>query len=358
MIVDDDVCAGIGLVSVDWFSMSCRLCRPWADCILCPPNGMSAVRLTPTAVWSERWYILDADGNKVCTILAVPRSWKIAADRCVIEVANRWLYYSDFHERLDTILSILPLVVDGLNRVDLCCDFEMTKRMFDVYQMMSDGRAYVGAYKSGAVFWRDFPIGRVANQLSWGGKDSVLHWKVYYKTLELTEADEDAKKPYIVDTWRLHGLDVSSVWRCEVSISGSKNLADVATGRAVHFRDWYDRRAELWQSLYASRFVVRRAEGHKDKRNDTQLTFLDVTAGKILRSALPSSSRDDSDPERRLLAKLWAEWQQVDVQANSALRDMLRASIFELCQRPACWYALQRMSGLTAAELSNAFADA
>lgn len=358
MVVDDKVGNPGGIVSVDWFALSCRLCRPWPDCVLCPPAGCSAVRLTPTAVWSERWYILDADGNKVCTILAVPRSWKIAADRCMIEVANRWLYYDDFHNTLDEVLSILPVVVDGLNRVDLCCDFEMHASMFEVYKMLADGRAYAGAYKSGVVWWSDIDGKRVPHQLSWGGKDSVLHWKVYYKYKELQDAAADEAKPYIVDTWKQCGLRPEHVWRCEVSVAGSRNLVSAADGRVLPVRSWYDDRTALWASLYSSRFVVRRSEGHKDKRNDTVLPFLYVDAPRLLRTALPSASRDGSDPERRLLSKLWSELQEVDVEANKPLASMLRENVRALVERPANWLFLQRISGLDASALSNAILNA
>lgn len=358
MMRNDAVAAQSGIVSVDWFALSCRLCRPWPDCVLCPPAGCSAVKLTPTAVWSERWYILDGDGNKICTILAVPRSWKIAADRCMVEVANRWLYYDDFHWRLDAILSCLPLVVDGLNRVDLCCDFEMSESRYKVYEQMADGRAYVGAYKSGTCWWSEIDGRRVAHQLSWGGKDSVLHWKVYYKYKELQDAAAEDAKPYIVDTWRKAGLVPECVWRCEVSVSGSRNLVDVLNHRPRPVRDWYDCRAELFSALYSTRFVVRRAEGHKDKRNDTELVFLNVDGERLLRTALPAASRDDSDPERRLVAKLWAELQQVDVEADAMLSAMLRNNLAELCERPSNWLFLLRISGLDASALSNAILNA
>lgn len=101
---------------------------------------------------------------------------------------------------------------------------------------MADRSAYVGAYKSGVCWWRDLPAGRVAHQLSFGGKDSTLHWKVYYKSLEIAEAEADAKKDYISDMWADAGLDVDSVWRCEVSIAGSKSLQSLEDGKPIRPR--------------------------------------------------------------------------------------------------------------------------
>lgn len=353
-----DVRPKSAVVSVDWFSLSCRLTREWKDVVLAPPVGCSVVKLTQTAVWSERWYVLTPDGNKLCTILACPRSWKIASDRCVIEVANRWLYYDDFDAVLDRILEIVPVVVESLNRVDLCCDFEMSKAMFNTYKKMADGRAYVGAYKTGVCWWRDSGAGRFAHQLSWGGKDSTLHWKVYYKYLELEEAAPDAKKDYIVDLWRRAGFEPKNVWRCEVSIAGSKSLSDVINGTPVPPREWYRRRAELWVSLYVSRFIVRLAQGHKDKRNDKVLTFIPVDGVKVLCTAKPSSTRDVSDPERRLLSKLWDEWRSVDVEANRPLWEMLKSDIMRLCERASNWSYLVKVSQMSEADLMNAFVNA
>ena len=358
MVCTDEKSTGLGIVSCDWFSLSCHLTRPWLECVICPPAGVSVVKLTPTKVWSERWYLIDADGNKVATILAVPRSWKIASDRVVVEISNRWLYMSDFYTVLDGVLECLPLVVDGLNRIDLCCDFEMSESKYEVWKMLSSGNAYVGAYKSGFNSWHEAERQQVFHQLSWGGKDSLLHWKVYWKWKELQDADEDGKKPYIVDTWRNYGFSVEDVWRCEVSIAGSRNFISLETGRHILAREWYERRVELWKSFYSSRFVVRKREGHADKRNDEVLEFLDVSGEKIVRTAVPVSVARESDPERRLLSKLWDEYCSVDVQANVPLYRMVASNLWELCERPANAMVLSRMAGMSIDEVAKSLMDA
>lgn len=347
------------LVSCDWFALSVRLARPRDGQPLVAPCGWSCVLMTPTAVWAERWFVMDADGNKVATILCVPRSRIIDPCRAVVEVANRWLYMDNFRDVVDAIASILPMSFEGLNRVDLCCDFEMDLPRWRTYSCLADGSAYVKALRSGSVWWQNVSassecsnadVSRVPHCLTFGGKESTFKWKVYYKSLELMQAEPEAKKPYIVDMWRLAGLDEKIVWRCEVSVSGTNSVCRL-DGRKVLPMEWYDDRVSLFCDLYADKFVVRRADGHKDKRNDRALPFLDLDGSRSICFAAPASSRDDSDPERRLTCKIWHELQQVDVYTNATLNMMLTENLRELVERPANMYVLRQVYGVTEADV-------
>lgn len=329
------------------------------------PLGWHCLQQAPTAVWAERWFVLDGDGNKIATILCVPRSPIIDCKRCVVEIANRWLYYEDFHTVVDRVLEILPMAITGLNRVDLCCDFEMSDERYRTYKKLASGAAYVKALRSGAIWWQDIPIGqvgdgggleRVPHCLTFGGHDSVFKWKVYYKWLELQQAPPEAKKPYIVDLWRDMGFSERHVWRCEVSISGSNALRDLGQRPIAPFA-WYDDRVRLFCDIYSDKFIVRANEGHKDKRNDRVLPFLEVVGSKSVRHALPSSSRDDSDPERRLTCKLWRELMTPEVQCNDNLTSIIRSSLMELLQRPANLWVLERMYGVDIQTVSEALAS-
>ena len=354
-----------GVVSCDWFSLSCMLAKPRDGEPLRAPSGWYCLQQAPTAIWAERWFVLDSDGNKIATILCVPRSPIIDCKRCVVEIANRWLYYEDFHAVVDRVLDILPMAITGLNRVDLCCDFEMSDERYSVYKKLASGAAYVKALRSGAIWWQDIPIGksgdgagleRVPHCLTFGGHDSVFKWKVYYKWLELQQAPPEAKKPYIMNLWRDMGFSERHVWRCEVSISGSNSLRDIGQRPIAPF-SWYDDRVRLFCDIYTDKFVVRESQGHKDKRNDRVLPFLEVVGSKSIRHALPSSSRDDSDPERRLTCKLWKELMQPEVQCNENLSNIIRSSLMELLQRPANLWILERMYSVDIETVSHALAS-
>lgn len=361
MSVDLAVTTERGLVNVDWFSLSCMLASPRDDKPLQPPEGWYALQQSPTAVWAERWFIMNGDGNKVATILCVPRSPIIDCRRCVIEIANRWLYYDDFHTTVDRVLSITPMVITGLNRVDLCCDFEMSSRLYQVYQKLARGDAYVKALRSGAVWWQhvDTTLGgssgffqRVPHCMTFGGHDSTFKWKVYYKWLELQQAEPDAKKPYIVEQWRQMGFSEKHVWRVEVSIANTNSIRDMQQ-QTIPVFSWYDDKVLWFSNLYTDKFVVRESQGHVDKRNDKVLPFLELDGHKAVRHALPSSSRDDSDPERRLTCKLWHELTQGDTKCSAVASSIIKSSLMELCQRPSNMWVLQRMYGVDVQQVSE-----
>lgn len=344
---------GVFLVSCDWFAVSCVLDAPRGDRLLSVPRDWSVVPMASTAVWADRFFILDGVGNKVATLLCTPRTPRLDSRRALVQIANRYLYAEEFHAVCDAVLSSLPMAVTGLNRVDLCCDFEMTDRMWKTYSALADGSAYVKALREGAVWWQSVAepygcadVGRLPHCLTFGGHESIFKWKVYYKWLELQQAPPEDKKPYITDLWNAAGMDEKCVWRIEVSVSGTNKLVG-GDGLRLPAFEWYDKKVEVFRDLYADKFEVRMMQGHKDKRNDKMLPFLNIDGLKSLWHGKPLSERDDSDCERRLVCKLWDECQSCDVQANRAVFDMLRGNIVQLCEKESNLWALKRSFGVS-----------
>lgn len=358
----DDIASSTGVVSCDWFAMSCKLTRERDGNPPRVPLGWSALKMSETAVWAERWFLMDPEGNKVATILCSPRSPKIPALSANVQIANRFLYYDDFKVICNLVLDSLSMVPCGLSRIDLCCDFEMSESMYRTYIALAKKDAKIKGTHESVSWWKDIPSDKragipmshdVPNQVNWGGAESTFHWKIYYKWLELARAQPDEQKPWILDTWRYWGLRERYVWRVEVSISHSNGLR-VWNGQKMSPFEWYDNRVQLFQDLYADKVVIRRKEGHADRRNDTILPFLEVDGVKSVRHALAESSRDESDPERRLVCKLWSELQQNDTKCNSSLVSMLQRDILELCERPSNVWVLQRMFGVDATAIAKA----
>lgn len=352
---------GVGIVSCDWFTLSTQLASPYDGHPLVERGGWSCLKMSPTAVWGERWFVLDGDGNKVATLLFSPRTPKIACTACNVQIANRWLYYDDFHSICDRVLDILPMAIRGLNRVDLCCDFEMTEELWGTYIKLAKKEAKLKALKDSVVYWKSLPVGvegdgegyvEIPNQQSWGGQESTFKWKVYYKWLELATAPPEEKKPWIVDMWRAFGMRERAMWRVEVSISKPNQLCNMLQKNIPAFA-WYDERVRLFRDIYADKFVVRLKEGHKDIRNDKILPFLDVGGCKSVRHGLPSSSREGSDPEKRLTCKLWQELQQGDTRCNEELTSMLKGNLMQLLERPSNVWVLERMYGVDIQQISD-----
>lgn len=345
---------GKGIVSCDWFQVSTTLTKPRDGSPLIAPPGWKCLLMSPTPVWGERWIVMDSDGNKVATILCSPRSSKIPCCACNVEIANRWLYYDDFHSIADTVFNILPMAIKGIRRVDLCCDFEMDEQCYGTLMELNAGTASLKGYSTNNV-WRQ-KLGKAydeeAKRASWiphdmnfGSPQSTFKWKVYYKWLELKQAPPEGKKPYIVDLWRQMGFQEKYVWRVEVSVTDCNRLAKGSGERVAPF-EWYDDRVRLFQDIYADKFVIREEGGHADHRNDRILPFLEIQGSKALWHALPRSSRDDSDPERRIACKLWQEINQGDVQCNNELYQNLVQSLCQLLERPKNVWAIEKQYGV------------
>lgn len=356
---------GVGVVSCDWFAMSCKLAMPFEGNALPVPDGLHCISCAPTSVWGRRFFIMDDDGNKVATFLCSPRTPKIPSVSCNIQIANRWLYYSDFRDVCNCICDILPLHIEGLNRVDLCCDFEMTPEYYATYMALAKKDAKLKGLQESVSWWKTLrtseplePYMReeVPNQLNWGGKDSTFKWKVYYKWLELETAQPEEKKPWIVETWRANGFSERHVWRVEVSISEPNSLVNLDGSRIAPF-DWHSERLRLFRDIYTDKFVVRRKDGHKNERYNQRLPFLELGGTKSVRHALPSNSREGSDPEKRVVCKLWSELQQGDTKCNGELTRMLKDNLRQLLERPSNVWVLQRMYGVSTEEIASRVLD-
>lgn len=341
------------VVSVDWFALSCCLGKPYTGQTIVVPSGYSVLPCSGTAVWEYRFFIMDDVGNKVATILTKPKSPIIDARRAVVEIANPILYDYNFRKVTDMVCESLPMSIEGVNRVDLCGDFNMTDRHWQVVRGLEQGDMYLKGLRKGVVWFSADNGIRVPHQLNWGGKDSVFHWKLYYKYKELHEGGVSPSKPYIENMWRDLGLDVKHVWRLEVSITSSNSVEKADGGGRVEPFEWYDNRAELYKRIYSDKFIIRLDEGHKNKRLDGIVRFLsmDGDGGKFLKHKSDKDSIRESDCERRVVCKMWKEYQDGEVRANDFLHAAIGEFLRTMCQFERNVMAICRRFNLTETEV-------
>ena len=273
-------------LSCDWLALSLLLDAVPSGC----PIGYSWAKYAPTNVWGQRWCLFNEYGEKVFTLLFSPRKGSVIASNCaLLEIANEWLYHGiGLSAILDLLGSVVPFSVSGISRLDLAADFEPNNKQAEVIRGLADGRLYVSGKRNGSGFWSmvaDASLspmwqGRCPHCMSWGHKTSSVKWKLYYKSKELRDAagGQGWSKPYIVDLWREVGLDVSNVWRLEVSIKQCNNF--MWCGEPLSYAKWRATGSDLFQALYTDRFQVRRDEGHKDRSNDTLVDFLIIGEAK------------------------------------------------------------------------------
>ena len=256
-----------------------------------------------TNVWNKRRILYTEDGDKVLTLLYEPRACKdnshdgkstgfLAKNAALLEIENEWLYHGGGYWRiLDTLRSSVFFEVIGISRLDLCVDFVPTKSQSATIDNLYNGKYYVVGKRNGSDFWsrnkneklkKDWLNRVIPHNQSWGHKTSAIKWKLYYKSKELLDAmgGKFYDKPYIVDMWRINGLDTSNVWRLEVSM---KHLNDYSIYGHPITLDWLeDNQLELFCQMYNQRFQIRKNQGHLDRSNDDEVEFLPIP--KIMRT--------------------------------------------------------------------------
>lgn len=269
------------LCSCDWLGLSLRLSGE-----VKPIEGYIWREYSATNVWNKRRILYTEDGDKVLTLLNEPRSAIIAKNAALLEIENEWLYHGGGYWRiLDTLRSSVFFEVIGISRLDLCVDFVPTKSQSATIDSLYNGKYYVVGKRNGSNFWSrnknpklqaDWLNREIPHNQSWGHKTSAIKWKLYYKSKELLDAmgGKFYDKPYIVDMWRINGLDTSNVWRLEVSL---KHLNDYSIYGHPITLDWLDsNQLELFCQMYNQRFQIRKNQGHLDRSNDDEVEFLPI----------------------------------------------------------------------------------
>lgn len=332
------------MVSIDWLSFSVLAVKTADErqagvLNLRTPKGCSIVTLSGTNIFHRRAYVLDSVGDKVLTLLWEPFSRVLNPDIVFVEVANKWLYSSlDWLD--DFLWEIHHYQFLSLSRLDLACDFSPDAEQWSIIEKLSDGRAYIQGKKEQCMFSMvDFSgrrVKRVPKQISWGSKTSNIGWKLYNKTLEIHEEGKDGElicnKPYIKERWVEEGLNVDNVWRLEVSITSAAKYK--FEGEPLGFQNSRDFNfyTRLFESLYATRFVSRLNEGHKDRSNDTRVWLFDL--GSIPNRLKLKEPKDSAvaielaSTLRMVLDKI----QQPSVISNPAILDAMSNTARQLMQ--------------------------
>lgn len=286
------------LCSCDWLGLSLRL-----NGEVKPIKGYVWREYSATNVWNKRCILYTEEGDKVLTLLYDPRSSIISSKAALLEIENEWLYHGGgYWKILDTLRDSVFFEIIGISRLDLCVDFVPTKYQSDTIEKLYNGNYYVVGKRNGSDFWSrnknkklkgDWLYRVIPHNQSWGHKTSAIKWKLYYKSKELLDAmgGNFYDKPYIVDMWRINGLDTSNVWRLEVSM---QHLNDYSIYGHPITLEWLEsNQLELFCQMYNKRFQIRKNEGHKDRSNDKEVQFLPIP------NLIPTFQRNEPKSKRQ-----------------------------------------------------------
>lgn len=284
-----------------------------------------------TPQYKRRVLVITEKGDKLLTLLLEPYARIINPQSMFVEIANSNLYDDcGVDWLLDLIENIHPYSFQSLSRLDIAADFRPTTDQYDIIMQLAAGTAYVQGKGDGAMF-HNFrrPSGRVERvpkQIGWGSKHSAIKWKLYNKTLEITDTDTAGRvwctKPYIPEAWRAAGIPVDGdVWRLEMSLTGASSYDWRGEKIGWDITDRSQFEAIYWDMI-RSRFTIRANEGHSCRKNDTQLHLLPIPERTSrIRKRIGTSDPMHAEYAATLRAAV-KELERPEVAANPAMRDV------------------------------------
>lgn len=341
------------ILNTDWVGLSLHLLGD----VGAAPRGYAWQEYEGgTNVWGNRRVLYNEHGERVLTLLSKPKSSIHDRNAALLEVSNEWLYHGiGVDGCLRLIKRTTPFDVTGISRLDLAVDFVPTPNQVAVIEGLADGSMYVAGKRSGSGFWSintdewmpDVWRGRkIPHCISWGHKTSDVKWKLYYKSKELHDAAGGKwfEKPYIVDQWRINNMDVENVWRLEVSIKHGSKLT--FGGIPIDLDVWRENKTLLWHGFYRSRFVIRKSEGHADKRNDEQVLFLPSYETKDVK-CMQYDGEQIHNARITLLRKLVQSCDEPEIYMDAPTRKSVIGVVTEMVKRDGLSHYFRGMTGLT-----------
>lgn len=174
---------------------------------------------------------------KVATIAWHPTGARKHLDAAAIKMANHTLYTTQWHFILHDILKTLQWTAVNITRADFACDLNYFVRglypeTFIRKYMRRTSDTYIrkGSNKWCSVGVKDMHT-NTYDYIRWGSRQSGVSVYLYNKSKELKE---QKYKPWIAELWKRGGLDVSKVWRVEISVNSSGRGLKSAFSQLVH----------------------------------------------------------------------------------------------------------------------------
>ena len=241
---------------------------------VCCPAGYTMELLDGTNIYRHRAYLLNRNGVKVLTVLWSPKARWLNRRLIQFEVANHILYSVELFDIIELTYQIHNYTFLCISRVDLCCDFELSRRHRQVVDGLWHKKLYVAAKHDGNDWWHKDLDEPFPHQLSYGSKNSDFKWKLYNKSKELGVGTNNPSKPYIWEEWDAAGFVITNVWRLEVSVTKSSGFK--VNERRMELEDVISNAymCDLYGKLLERRFVIRKRQRHTRKSNDDVVDFL------------------------------------------------------------------------------------
>lgn len=274
---------------IDWLSFSGKR----ADVMQEPkcPDGYRMELYEGNNIFKNRAIIFDNEGSKLITMLWNPHSSLLDKALITFQFSNEVLYFEREKECLELTYKSVDYQFNSFSRIDFAMDFEADKRQQGIIKKLFNGAMYVQGKKEGSIFWHESNYEgkqlRQAHCLSWGSPTSKIRCKLYNKSREQNQLEENglADKPYIIEIWKSAKFDIKNVWRLEFSLNAVGQLK--WHDKVVTWEDYFDCEwwYEVYLSLYQNRFITRvnegKKNGHKNEDTVSMLLKLPEVYGKL-----------------------------------------------------------------------------
>ena len=215
-------------------------------------------------------------------VQAEPHANILVSNAIIVRFVNRTLYRHDFWELANKFLMDNHLEFKNISRIDICADFNQFRDRTPI-SLIEDFAAkrlrHVGQ-GVGAMYFnhgimpvdgnkavRDYGVKYTG--LSFGTHKSDVRVYLYNKSFELLT---QGNKPWIVDRWNEIGLDITAVWRLEVSIKAKGcKFKDKITGKKVDISKDVAADGDELAKIYHT-FVQKRFAFVKNRKHITNIT--------------------------------------------------------------------------------------
>lgn len=291
-------------ISIDWLTMYCE-----SPMIV---EG-SRYEFKKRAVGGKQFAIVydvyDKECNeKYCIVQSQPHSPIIPKNAVMVQVCNRYLYYSNWNITLCNFMSACNIHPKSISRIDIACDFNRFAKGIHpsmlINRLVSGEYRYVG--RSKVAINGELKKGLEVDYLRVGNRDSEISCYLYNKSKELREAVD---KPYIREMWSNSGLDIDKdVWRLEVSLSNVQmRTIVVQTGEMLRLDLDFLKTQGIIENVYhcavKKAFDIRKAEpGKRTNKMDKVLLF--DQASSTLLMTIPTSDAKTNRMDRILVKRL------------------------------------------------------
>lgn len=223
-------------INVDWLEVYCLEASDRYPCnaeYFRRQGYMVRERAYGTRVWTEMFEILNENNDPIMEVRRNPASGDssfsgLLPESVHLRVPNWFLYQNNPIQFMMEFILKHCYIFQSISRLDICLDFEL----FDTGdQPARFVRRYMkGEYRKinqcrltahGEDSWNSCNW----NSLSWGNRTSMVSTKLYNKSKELEEADND--KPYIRDYWMMSELVDNPLALTKYAADGSMRKVDV-----------------------------------------------------------------------------------------------------------------------------------